>query len=169
MGISSIHNGGFLSANQIRNAQKREEEKPQIKNNKTSRNFFDLPSTYTITNVKGIKPNDLFDIQYHFATTLSDGSKLVRPICLSLGRVDITPKTDGKRTYVVDFIDMGVKKEMSEIELLSNKALTRGTIKQTGEDGIYRFRLIDKNGDIQKFSMNKQDALEYLHNNLLYM
>lgn len=180
MNVTTITNGFNLAVSKkIEKEQtpeiskKREELSRQFEGCESTRELMGVPVNYTATSVKGLKTEDLFDIQYLSATKLSDGSRLIRPVCLSLGKVDIVP-TGKDNKYIVRMQAYGrdreILKEMSEKELLTNRSLSKGTIKKSDvREGEYDFRLIDVNGKIQRFSKNKKESLEYLKANLLYM
>lgn len=180
MNVTTITNGFNLSANKkIEKEQapeiskKREELNKQLEGWESTRELMGLPINYTATSVKGLKTEELFDIQYYSATKLSDGSRLIRPVCLSMGKVDIVP-TGKDNKYIVRMQSYGrdreILKEMSEKELLTNGTLSKGTIKKSDvREDEYDFRIIDVNGKIQRFSKNKKESLEYLRANLLYM
>ena len=57
---------------------------------------------------------------------------------------------------------------MSEDELLSNKALSRGKITET-EEGAYKIDFIDTDGKQHHYIENKKGTLGVLSDNLLYM
>lgn len=123
------------------------------------------------------KPEEIFDIQYAGATKLSDGTKLIRPICLSLGKVEIEP-TDNKKEYKLTLITgkksadshslIATERIMTENELLKNKKLTAGLIKQVGHNE-YQIVYNDKNGVTKHFKGNKRQILCVLEENRLYM
>lgn len=145
----------------------------------TPREIAELPNGYTVTtNIPKVKfsAEELFDLQYKSATTLSNGSKLIRPISLALGKVDIRP-TENMGEYSVT-ISANVcaperkytARTMSEKELLSNRALSRGTIKPSEEHkGRYELSFKDIHGKEQRFLANKKGCLKLLEENMLYM
>lgn len=123
------------------------------------------------------KPDEIFDIQYAGATKLSDGTKLIRPICLSLGKVEIDP-TENKKEYKVTFITgkksadnnslFVTEKIMTENELLQNKKLTAGLIKENGHNQ-YQMVYYDRLGNVKHFTGNKRQVLCVLEENRLYL
>ena len=137
---------------------------------KNIRELVGLPRGYIITpscnDAKGFNTTDLFDIQYKDGVTLSDGSKLLRPVILSLGKVDIKP-TQNEKEYKVS-LGGDNKRIMSEDELLSHKALSRGKITKTKE-GLYNIDFVDTEGKKHHFVENKEGTLKVLRDNLLYM
>lgn len=145
----------------------------------TPRELANLPSGYTVTtNIPKIKfsAEELFDIQYNSATTLSNGSKLLRPISLALGKVDIQPTENmGEYTVTISANMFAPERKhnsrtMSEKELLSNRALSRGTIKPSAEQkGKYEVAFQDRDGENHKFLANKKGCLKLLEENMLYM
>ena len=160
--------------------------KPQINNEhkvrkerQTPREIADLPSGYTVTtNIPKIKfsAEELFDLQYKSATTLANGSKLLRPVSLALGKVDIQPTENiGEYNVTISANKCAPERKyntriMSEKELLSNRALSRGTLKPSEEHkGKYEVHFQDKYGKEQRFLANKKGCLKLLEENLLYM
>lgn len=123
------------------------------------------------------KPEEIFDIQYAGATRLSDGTKLIRPICLSLGKVEIDP-TENKKEYKVTFISgrkngynhamHHVEKIMRENELLANRKLSSGLIKKVS-DNKYQMIYFDKEGQPKQYTGNKRQVLCVLEENRLYL
>lgn len=160
------------------------ERKP--KENKTTtdaRETFGLPRGYTINtvsayypNIHGLKKDQLFDIQYNSALTLSDGSKLIRPVCLSAGNVNIVP-TENEKEYEVTVTQESYDKEtsvitkvLSEDELLSSKWLSRGKITENKEGKFpYHIEFEDCHGDIKKYNASKKGCLDILERNALYI
>ncbi len=136
----------------------------------SSRDILDLPRGYTITPdckaARKISAEELFDVQYQNGVELSDGSKLLRPVILSLGKVDIKP-TENEKEYKVTFAT-GQKKVMSEEELISNRVLSRGQIKET-ENGEYNITFTDNDGKSHDYTETKESALTVLRDNLLYI
>ena len=156
------------------------------KNNRpimSEREAFGLPKGYTINsisayypNIHGLKKEQLFDIQYNSALTLSDGSKLIRPVCLSAGDISITP-TENKNEYEVtitrekesDDPDV-ITKTLSEDELLETKWLSRGKITENKEGKFpYHVEFEDCHGDIKKYNVSKKGCLDILERNALYI
>lgn len=185
MAISASHyNYGFLSKAQVNSITKpattdKEIQEPQKNtyHQKTPRELLDMPYGCTLTcpinkTTKGLTPEELFIVQYNSATTLSDGSKLLRPVSLALGKVDIIPTEDNKYDVTID-TNRGyntITKTMSEEELIHNKALAKGTIKKSpDEQGKYIVSFIDKDGDKRKFLATEKGALKLLEENFLYM
>lgn len=123
------------------------------------------------------KPDEVFDIQYAGATRLSDGTRLIRPICLSLGKVEIEP-TDNEKEYKLTFITgkksadshslIATEKIMTENELLKNNKLSAGVIKKVGANQ-FEITYLDKNGNVRQYSGNKRQILCVLEQNRLYM
>ena len=164
----SFHANNYTNGISQQNTQQKKCEcKANNCEHKNIRELVGLPRGYIITpsvkEAKGFSSTDLFNIQYKNAVTLSDGTKLIRPVVLSLGKVDIKP-TGNEKEYEVS----GQKRVMSENELLSNKALSRGKITET-EEGIYKIDFVDTEGKQHHFVENKKGTLDVLSNNLLYM
>lgn len=167
----SFHANNYTNRISQRNTQT---EKCECRANncehKNIRELVGLPRGYVITpsakEAKGFSATDLFDIQYKNGVTLSDGTKLLRPVVLSLGKVDIKP-TENEKEYEVS-LATGQKRIMSEDELLSNKALSRGKITET-EEGAYKIDFIDTDGKAHHYVENKKGTLGVLSDNLLYM
>ena len=123
------------------------------------------------------KPDEVFDIQYAGATRLSDGTRLIRPICLSLGKVEIEP-TENKKEYKVTFITgrknpdnyslISTEKIMTENELLKNKKLAAGVIKSVGYNQ-YEMSYYDKEGNVKHYTGSKRQILSVLEENRLYL
>ena len=186
MAISPISfNGSFLSNKQVNGIKTQtatEKEVADLRRSqysqKTPRELLDMPYGYTAThavnkNTKGFTAEDLFIVQYNSATTLSDGSKLLRPVSLGLGKVDIKPTGDGSYEVTIHPHHGGhtIQKTMTEEELISNKVLSRGTIKKAPtEDGKkYFLNFIDKDGEERNFLVTEKGCLKVLEENLLYM
>ena len=167
------------------------------KNNRpimSEREAFGLPKGYTINsisayypNIHGLKKEQLFDIQYNSALTLSDGSKLIRPVCLSAGDISITP-TENKNEYEVTITrtngyydpkkkeddenkpSIVITKTLSEDELLETKWLSRGKITENKEGKFpYHVEFEDCHGDIKKYNVSKKGCLDILERNALYI
>lgn len=123
------------------------------------------------------KPDEVFDIQYAGATKISDGSRIIRPICLSLGKVEIEP-TENKKEYKLTFITgkksadshslIATEKIMTENELLKNKKLSAGLIKEVGQNQ-YQMIYYDKLGNVKHFTGSKRQVLCVLEENRLYL
>lgn len=184
MAISPMrYNGGFLSNTQVNGKKQQtatEKEVSDLKKQqytqKSPRELLDLPYGYTIVpsnnqSLKGLSPKELFTIQYNSATTLSDGSKLLRPVSLALGKVDINPIESGEYEVVVKPPSgHAIHRTMSEEELITNKTLSRGTVKEIeGEEGKYIVNFVDIDGEERTFKATEKGCLELLEANLLYM
>ena len=184
MAISPMrYSGGFLSNSQV-NGKKQptatEKEVAELKKEqytqKTPRELLDLPYGYTIMPsnnkaIKGLTEKDLFILQYKSATTLSDGSKLLRPVSLALGKVDIKPTENGEYEVLVQpSTGHAIHRTMTEEELITNKTLARGTVKEIeGEKGRYIVNFIDIDGKERTYKATEKGCLELLEANLLYM
>ena len=171
MNISNISFGNNLN---VLNVNKPDTQKIR----KTPRELLDLPVNYTagpnyVTNMGKLTPKELFIVQYNSATELSDGSKLIRPVCLSLGKVDIIPSETNRKEYIVTikspYQDEPTVKTMTENELLSNKTLCRGKIKPTNEKGKYLISFKDMNDVKKLFVATEKGCLKLLEENMLYM
>ncbi len=144
------------------------------------RDLYGLPKGITIASSQSYYPNltklsneELFDIQFHSGTKLSNGSVLIRPVILSLGTVDIRPVKDLEKVYIINIRQNDEKSHeitrfMNEENLLKNRSLTRGAIKEV-EPGKYNMIFIDKNGKKQNITTDKKECLAILRDNLLYM
>lgn len=146
----------------------------------TARDAYDFPRGMTIdkacqnnTNIKRPTPEQLFDIQYASGTRLSDGSTLIRPVILSLGKVDILPSEDEEGKYIFSrmpidgCLDEPVTTEMTEEELLNNKSLCRGKLKKNGNKIILSFT--DREGNTRVVYTDKAGCIKTLKDNLLYL
>ena len=145
-----------------------------------SRELYDIPSGITALKspqgyqgIKKLSPEELFDIQFNSGTKLSNNAVLIRPVILSLGEIDIKPTKDNNKlyTFVRKPLERNLKKQtrlISEEELLQNRSLTRGAIKKV-DDGLYEMVFLDKNGEKQNIVAGKEDCLNILRDNLLYM
>ncbi len=166
----SFSANNFVKPNTLHNARPVKSEEKPSSDQRHVRDILDLPKGYTITpdcKAAGkISPIGLFDAQYHGGVELSDGSRLLRPVILSLGRVDIKP-TGNEEEYEVTF-ETGKQKVMKEDELVTNRVLSRGRIKETG-DGKYNIKFIDNDGVGHSYTASKKGALTVLRDNLLYM
>lgn len=148
-----------------------------------AREAFEFPPGITLTgtqcyhpSLKKWPPELLFDVQYNSATRLSDGSRLLRPVCLSLGKVDIEPSTVRKeyKVTITPYSDHDgsktISKIMTENELLTNRTLARGIIKKAyGDDNKYIIRFADKTGEYHEITADKKECLQHLRENFLYM
>lgn len=167
--------------------------KPKEEQEKISkRELFDLPCNYTITSKtlpRGVKvpTEDLFNAQFSDATTLSDGSKLIRPVCLSLGKVDITPTENFKEYKMTIYPQYYSNKEkksertITEEELLGNKFLYKGRIRKATKEELkelkkqgksnlkYVISYIDKDDVPHKKAVSESGCLRIFQENLLYM
>ena len=164
---------------------------PVLTERKTNRNkpiadareAFGLPRGYTINtvsayfpNIHGLKKEQLFDIQYNSAVTLSDGSKLIRPVCLSAGDINIVP-TENEKEYKVtitkarpDDDPIVITKTLSEDEVLNTKWLSRGKITENSDSKFpYHLEFEDCHGDIKKYNSSKKGCLDILERNALYI
>ncbi len=139
-----------------------------------------LPSGITVDNsilcpnVKKHTVSELFDIQYQDAVKLSDGSVLVRPVILSLGEVDIKPSEVKKGCYDVSLNHNIYSNRTSdgmlikEKELLENRSLCRGKIKQIDND-TYSVFFVNSDGEKRMVKTDKAGCLETLRENMLYI
>lgn len=145
----------------------------------TPRELALLPDGYTITPTNSkVKMNaeELFDIQYKSGVTLLNGSKLLRPVSLAMGKVEIKP-TETLGEYNVTVLANKCRPQgktmtriVSEEELVSNRALSKGSIKPSDtQEGKYELSFIDKNGESRKFIANKKGCLKLMEENLLYL
>jgi len=127
--------------NQSLEAKNPKESKRKI----SGRELLDLPCNYTISSKSSsrginVSVEDLFNLQFYDATTLSDGSKLIRPVCLSLGKVDITPTENFKEYKMTIYPQYYSNKEkksertITEEELLGNKFLYKGRIRKATKE-----------------------------------
>jgi hypothetical protein len=145
----------------------------------TPRELALLPDGYTITPPaikEKLSAEELFDLQYKSGTTLVNGSKLLRPVSLAMGKVEIKP-TENLGEYTVTILPnkfrpqgQTIERTVSEEELLSTRALASGTIKPSKEkEGWYELSFIDKNGEPHKFIANKKGCLKLMSENMLYL
>lgn len=170
----------------------------EVKNPKESkrkisgRELLDLPCNYTISSKSSsrginVSVEDLFNLQFYDATTLSDGSKLIRPICLSLGKVDIKPTENPKKYKMTIYPqyysngDKKLEKTITEEELLENKFLYKGRIRKASKKELdelkskgkpnlkYVITYIDKDDIPQKKAVSEKGCLKILQENFLYM
>lgn len=186
MAISPMrYNGGFLTSTQVNGTRQQTATQKEVSDlkkssymQKTPRELLDMPYGYTViesTNkaLKGLSAEELFILQYNSATTLSDGSKLLRPVNLALGKVDIKPTEDNQYEVTIQPNHGGhtIHKTMSEEELISNKTLSRGTIKKapTQDGKKYFLNFVDKDGNERDFLATEKGCLKLLEENLLYM
>lgn len=144
------------------------------------RETYNLPKGMTIDssanylpNLTKLSPEELFDIQFNSGTKLSNGAVLIRPVILSMGTVDIETVDGSNKLYKLTRqpLDYKAEKEtrlISEEDLLKNRSLTRGAIKETAPDK-YRMVFLDKEGEKQNIEASKQECLQLLRDNFLYM
>lgn len=176
MTISQINNGFTSKFKSHLNQQKNVSEKHQY----SLRDSFDLPKGVTIvtplpgiSSIRKLSPEDLFDIQFHSGTKLSNGAVLIRPVILSLGTVDIRPVKNLDKVYIINQQSDELSSEkrtryISEENLLKNRSLTRGAIKEIAK-GRYNMVFLDKDGKKQNITGNKEECLTVLRDNFLYM
>ncbi len=155
------------------------EEKAKKYTGPTPRELALLPDGYTITPANSktkLSAEELFDLQYNSGTTLVNGSKLLRPVSLAMGKVEIKPaETIGEYNITVlpnkcRPLGSTITRTVSEEELLSNRALASGTIKPSSElSGRYELCFVDKDGEKHKFIANKKGCLKLMEENLLYL
>ncbi len=158
-----------------------DENKSHIPNYRiTARKAYDIPRGMTIDhaisyypNIAKISPEDLFDLQYQDGTRLSDGSRLVRPVILSLGEVDIIPLEKRPGHYAVFRAPMRGEDDVApriitEQELRDNKTLCSGTIKKSN-GGKYTIEFTTRDGKNKLISADKAECLKVLKENLLYI
>lgn len=158
------------------------DDTPIVERKITARKAYGIPSGITIDRATSYYPNisrmnaeELFDAQYKDGTKLSDGSKLLRPVILSLGDVEITPLKNIKGQYLVSRTPIGAKagettedRIISEQELRRNKSLCSGTIKKS-PNGQYTLNFTDRDGKSKYINADKAECLKILKENLLYM
>ncbi len=159
--------------------QAKENPTPKRTPQKSIREIMEMPDSYCVKEMKlsngyKLSPEEIFDIQYESATPLSDGSKLIRPVCLSLGRVNIRPIRNGKEYFVhtipTFYSNQGTHgKVMTEDELLSSKIFCRGNIKEGDKKGTYVINYTDSNGKEHTCCKSKKGCLDLLQENFLYM
>lgn len=176
MSISQINSGCASQLKSHINPQKNVSEKHQY----SLRDSFDLPKGVTIvtplpgiSSIRKLSPEDLFDIQFHSGTKLSNGAVLIRPVILSLGTVDIRPVKNLDKVYIINQQSDELSSEkrtryISEENLLKNRSLTRGAIKEIAK-GRYNMVFLDKDGKKQNITGNKEECLTVLRDNFLYM
>lgn len=145
-----------------------------------TRDEFNMPKGMTIDSSINYLPNlsqlsseELFDIQFNSGTKLSNGAVLIRPVILSMGTIDIEAMEDNNKLYKLTRqpIEYNAEKEtriIGEEELLKNRSLTRGAIKEISS-GKYRMVFLDKDGTKQNVEASKKECLQLLRDNLLYM
>jgi len=174
--------------NQSLEAKNPKESKRKI----SGRELLDLPCNYTISSKSSsrginVSVEDLFNLQFYDATTLSDGSKLIRPVCLSLGKVDITPTENFKEYKMTIYPQYYSNKEkksertITEEELLGNKFLYKGNIRKATKEELkelkkqgksnlkYVISYIDKDDVPHKKAVSESGCLRIFQENLLYM
>ncbi len=145
----------------------------------TPRELALLPDGYTITPTNSkvkMSAEELFDVQYKSGVTLLNGSKLLRPVSLAMGKVEIRP-AEKLGEYNVTILPnkcrpqgKTITRTISEEELVSNKALSKGSIKPSdSQEGKYELTFIDKDGETRKFIANKKGCLKLMDENLLYL
>lgn len=146
----------------------------------STREAYGLPSGLTVEssqnyypNITKLSPEELFDIQFHSGTKLSNGSVLIRPVILSLGKVDIKPVKDFEKVYSVKIQQNEESKAkqtkfIKEEDLLKNRSLSRGAIKEVSP-GLYEMVFLDKDGETQNITASKEQCLKLLKDNFLYM
>ena len=145
-----------------------------------SRELYGLPKGITITTLGNRYPNlsklsqeELFDIQFNSGTKLSNNSVLIRPIILSLGTIDIRKIKGNELLYTLSRKPVCSNtpeetKIITEDELLNNRSLCRGAMKEISP-GVYEMVFLDKNGEKQNVKAEKKECLTLLKDNFLYI
>lgn len=148
----------------------------------SARDAYNLPSGITLDsqnvnyyNAERLSTSQLFDIQYASSTKLSDGAVLIRPVILSMGRVDIEPSPNEEGKYIIykcpytfSSKEKPVQREMTEKELVNNRSLCRGKLRKLGENE-FKLIFIDQKGKLRKVITDKEGCIKLLKSNLLYI
>ncbi|MBQ8886740.1 MAG: hypothetical protein IJY61_03470 [Candidatus Gastranaerophilales bacterium] len=111
-------------------------------------------------------PDQRFDYEMATGTKLSNGSTLIKPVILSLGKVDVKRMDNGK--YKISSSATENTLTMTEEELLETKWIARGSIKEMDEDR-YMLCYSDRDGKDHIEETTKEGAMQILSNNVYYM
>lgn len=110
---------------------------------------------------------------FNSAPELSDGSKLLRPICTQLGVIDIKPTKDDKK-YKITITPPHFSKEQKPItqtlhenEILNNRILSRGKIKKGNTPDTYVIEYKDNQGQTKNIKASEKECLLFLQQNSL--
>lgn len=116
-----------------------------------------------------------FTKSFNSATELSDGSKLLRPVCAQLGVIDIKPTKDDKK-YKISITPPHFSKDqkpitqtLNEKEILENRILSRGKIKKGNTPDTYIIEYKDNQGRIRNIEASEKECLLFLQQNSLCM
>lgn len=118
---------------------------------------------------------NFFIKSFNSATELSDGSKLLRPVCTQLGVIDIKPTKENKK-YKISITPHHFSKDQKPItqtlhenEILENRILSRGTIKKGKMPNTYIIEYKDKQGKTKNIEASEKECLIFLQQNSLRM
>lgn len=130
------------------------------------RKYVGNPTTGFYPKLITISPEQRFDYEMATGTKLSNDATLIKPVILSLGKVDVKRMDDGK--YQISSSVSENKLTMTEKELLETKWIARGAIKQIGEDK-YIIQYSDREGKTHTEKTTKEGAMQILADNIYYM
>lgn len=116
-----------------------------------------------------------FTKSFNSATELSDGSKLLRPVCTQLGVIDIKPTKENQK-YKISITPPHFSKDqkpitqtLNEKEILENRILSRGKIKKGSAPDTYIIEYKDNQGRIRNIEASENECLVFLQQNSLCM
>ncbi len=124
------------------------------------------PTTGFYPKLLKLTPEQKFDYRMGSGVKLSNGGTLIRPVILSLGEVIIKQTEDNNYTVKSSISDNELT--MSEKELVNTKWLSRGLIKEIGEN-LYKMTYYDKDGELHALKTDKENAMKILEENTYYM
>lgn len=124
------------------------------------------PTTGFYPKLIKLTPEQKFDYKMGTGVKLSNGATLIRPLILSLGEVIINKAEDGNYTIKSSVTDNTLT--MNEKELVNTKWLSRGLIKEIG-DNLYKMTYYDRDGELHTLKTDKENAMKILEENTYYM
>ena len=147
-------------------AVRKQPSQSQAANLSQLRKYTGNPTTGFYPRLIAMTPEQRFDFEMSAGTKLSNDATLIKPVILSLGKVDIKRMEDGKYKITSSITENTLT--MSEKELLNTQWLSRGAIKQIGEDK-YIIQYSDRDGEKHTEKTNKDGAMKILADNTYYM
>ena len=124
------------------------------------------PTTGFYPRLINLSPEQRFDFEMASGTKLSNGEILIKPVILSLGKLDIKRMDDGQ--YKINSSTTENTLTMSEEELLDTKWLARGSIKEVAEDKFI-VSYSDRDGENHIKETDKEGAMQILAENIYYL
>ena len=147
-------------------AVRKQPSQSQAANLSQLRKYSGNPTTGFYPRLINLSPEQRFDYEMASGTKLSNGETLIKPVILSLGKLDIKKTDDGQ--YEINSSTTEKTLTMSEEELLDTKWLARGSIKEIAKDKFI-VSYSDRDGQDHVKETNKDGAMKILADNTYYM